>query len=47
VAGADLTGRSTTEKAYESYVAGQEQTIKARIKKAVPSVTFGSALRRV
>jgi hypothetical protein len=47
VTGAPLTGKSSKEKAYEGYLADQEQSIEARIKKAVPSATFSGSLRRV
>ncbi len=47
VTGRQLTGRTTSERRYETYVAGQERSIKADIAAAVPAVTFGRSMVRV
>jgi hypothetical protein len=47
VTGRELTGRTTRERAYESYVADQERALKADIRRVVPGVSFGASLRRV
>ena len=45
--GRQLTGKSTSERRYEAYVAGKERSIRADITAAVPEITFGRSLVRV